>query len=135
MGRTSVGIEDIPLVVRVTLSTAPQNRHRVFEQLLMHGGTITTKEIQDTLHLHRNTAKKTMTELVVVGLAHWDVIGEEHSHAITLEDDFNWFAGPEFEAAQQDNCRRYHEYLENLNVNPNSKPSTSTGQEEANKGT
>jgi hypothetical protein len=115
MGRTSIGIEDIPLIVRVTLSTAPQNRHLVFEELLKKGGTITVKEIQDTLHLHWNTAKKTMTELVAVGLVHWDVIGEEHSHAITLEDDFDFFIGPEFEVASEDNYHQYHEYLENLN--------------------
>jgi len=63
IGRTSIGIEDIPLVVRVTLSTAPQNRHRVFEELLDNGGTITTKDIEDALHIHRNTAGRTMTPI------------------------------------------------------------------------
>jgi hypothetical protein len=116
MGRTSIAMEDIPLIVRVTLSTAPKNRHLVFEELLKKGGTITTKEIQDALHVHRNTANRTMTELVAVGLVHWDKVGEEHSDAITLEEDFEWFAGPEFEAIQYDNYRRYHEFLENINL-------------------
>lgn len=130
MGRTSIGIEDIPLVVRVTLSTAPQNRHRVFEELLKNGGTITTKEIQDILHLHRNTAKRTMTELVAVGLVHWETTGEEHSNTIVLEDEFDWFAGPEFMAAQDDDYRRYHEYLENVNLSPqpNPKPTQNEGE-------
>lgn len=117
MGRTSIAMEDIPLIVKVTLSTAPQNRHRVFDELLDRGGTITTKEIQDTLHLHWSTAKKTMTELVAVGLAHWGIEGEEHSNAITLDDDddFAFFTESEFEVAREDNYRRYHEYLKNLN--------------------
>ena len=115
MGRTSVAMEDIPLIVKVTLSTAPKNRHRVFELLLENGGSLTTKEIQDTLHLHRSTAKRIMTELVAVGLVHWDRTGEEHSDMITLEDGFEFFTKEEFQIAKQDDYRRYHEYLENLN--------------------
>jgi len=114
MGRTSVGIEDMPLVVRVTLSTAPLNRHKVFDKLLDLGGSITTKEIQDNLHLHRSTAKKTMTELVAVGLVHWETTGQEHSDTIVLEDEFNWFTGTEFEAVRDDSYPRYREYVENL---------------------
>jgi len=115
MGRTSIGMEDIPLLVRVTLSTAPPNRHRVFEELLRNGGTLTTKEIQDNLHYHRSTADKTMTDLAAVGLASMEKVGGEHSNVIVLKEEFDWFLGPEFEAVRQDNYRRYHEYLENLN--------------------
>jgi hypothetical protein len=113
MGRACIAMEDIPIITRVTLSTAPLNRHRVFEELLKkEGAIITTREIQDALHIHKNTAKKTMTELVAVGLVHWETVGEEHSNAIVLEDEFEWFARPDFAKAQEDNQRRYHEYLE-----------------------
>ena len=119
MGRTSIGIEDIPLIVNVTLSTAPQNRHRVFELLLENGGTLTTQEICDELKVHRNTANKTMTELVAVGLAKWSKTGEEHSKGIELTDGFSFFTEEEFDLAKQDDYKRYHEYLENLNREPN----------------
>jgi len=121
MGRTSIGIEDIPILVKITLSTAPQNRHRVFEELLRNDGILTTKKIQDTLHLHRSTATRAMTELVAVGLVQQDIVGEEHSKAITLENEFNWFLGSEFKAVQEENYRRYHEYLENVNRVANGK--------------
>jgi len=114
VGRTSVGIEDIPQIVRVTLSTAPQNRHRTFELLLEKGGTLTTKEIQEGIHVHWNTAKKTMTELVAVGLVKWFKTGEEHSKGIQLEEDFQFFIEDEFYIASQDNNHRYKQYLESL---------------------
>ena len=113
-GRTSLAMEDIPLIVKVTLSTAPKNRHQVFELLLENGGSLTTKEIEQSLGFHRQTANRTMTELVAVGLARWFTTGEEHSKGIELEDDFSFFTETEFEAARQDDYRRYHEYLESL---------------------
>ena len=124
MGRTSLGIEDIPLIVKVTLSTAPQNRHRVFDELLDLDGEITTSQIQDNLGLHWNTANKTMTEFVAIGLVDLVKTGEEHNNTIKLKDDFSYFTDIEFEAVRRDNYRRYHEYLENLKVNEE-KPSPS----------
>jgi IclR-like helix-turn-helix domain-containing protein len=127
MGRTSVAMQDIPLMVKVTLSTAPKHRHKVFELLLERGNSLSTKEIQAELHLHRSTAKRTMTELVAVGLVHWDTSGEEHSDMIVLEDNFEFFTKEEFQIAREDNDQRYKEYLENLDskqkeVNPNPSP-------------
>lgn len=113
-GRTSIAMEDIPLTVKVTLSTAPQNRHRVFELLLDKGNTLTTHEICDNLKIHRSTANRAMTELVAVGIAHWYKTGEEHSKGIELNDEFEFFTEDKFEAARQDDYRRYREYLENL---------------------
>jgi hypothetical protein len=60
-----------------------------------------------------------MTELVAVGLVKWYTAGEEHSKGIELEDDFSFFTNEEFYLARQDNYRRYHEYLENLNRESN----------------
>ncbi len=116
-GRTSVGIEDIPMAVKVSLSTAPQNRYKVFAELLRNRGSITNTQIQDSLHVHRSTAKKAMTELKAVGLVDGikSNIGSEHDDVIVLKEEFHWFKGLEFDAVQKDDYRRYHEYLENLN--------------------
>ena len=113
-GRTSIAIEDVPITVRVALSTAPQNRYRVLEKLLENGGTLTTKEIEDSLHIYRTTARKAMTELKAVGLVdeEQEQGGSEHSYKITLKTGFEWFKGPEFKVIQEDNQKRYHEYLQ-----------------------
>ena len=115
-GRTSIAIEDVPITVRVALSTAPQNRYRVLEKLLENDGTLTTKEIEDSLHIYRTTARKAMTELKAVGLVdeEQEQGGSEHSYKITLKTGFEWFKGPEFKVIQEDNQKRYHEYLQNF---------------------
>jgi hypothetical protein len=128
MGRTSIGMEDISLLVKITLSTAPPNRHSVFEELLAHGGTLTTKEIQDNLHLHRNTAMKTMTDLVAVGLVRMEKTEEQHNNTIILEDEFDWFTGVEFEKVKKDDYTRYHQYLENLTTTTTAKDSKENDQ-------
>ena len=121
-GRTCVGIEDIPQTVKVVLSTAPQNRYNVFAELLKKGGTLSLSQIKEALRIHRNTAKKAMTELVAVELVDEVKVegGSDHHHEIVLKDEFDWFLGPEFTAVQTDEYQKYNEYLENFAKEANS---------------
>jgi hypothetical protein len=65
-GRNYLTMDDIPLLVRVVLSTAPLERVVVFDLLLKHDGRLETQQIMDGLRVSPHTAHRVMTELM-----HW----------------------------------------------------------------
>lgn len=117
-GRTSIGMEDVPLAIKVTLSTAPRHRSKIFIELLKKGkgGCLSNSDVKTLLHMHQSTAKRTMTELEAVGLVEMEELdaGSEHKTTITLKDDlkFQWFTTKGFQEAQREDDRRYQAFLQ-----------------------
>ena len=72
-GRNYVTIEDIPMIVKVVLSTAPIERVTIFDILLANNGSLTVNEITQSLDVSEPTARKTMLELKILGLVNMAV--------------------------------------------------------------
>jgi hypothetical protein len=98
-GRTFITKEDIPIVVKVVLSTASIERVTVFDLLLAHGGKLQTPVIVDSLNVSSPTALRTMTEFKAIGLVNMDTKATESAHVteITLKSDFSWFLTSDFQ--------------------------------------
>ena len=65
-GRTNITMQDIPLLIKVVLSTASKERVILFDHLLKNGGKLDTLSIKDHMLISKKTALKTMTELVIL---------------------------------------------------------------------
>jgi hypothetical protein len=115
-GKNYITLEDIPLLIKVVLSTASIERVMVFDLLLAHNGTITKSQLVNSLQMSPPTALRTMAELNILGLVsgnHFDTLeeNEEYNYSrlqsvhdkrtnekktITLNKDFEWFLSEEF---------------------------------------
>ena len=101
-GRNYLTMDDVPLIVKVVLSTASIERVTIFDILLAHGGKLTTSEIERDLNASPPTARKTMTELKALGLVDRKEIEETyngqryHALQIDLKENFKWFLEDEF---------------------------------------
>jgi hypothetical protein len=67
-GRNYVTKEDIPLIIKVVLSTGPVERVRILDTLIADNGDLTTGQITGALSIASQTAKRTMIELTLLGL-------------------------------------------------------------------
>jgi len=95
-GRNYITLDDIPLVIKVVLSTASIERVTIFDLLLAHKGTMTTTEIAYSLNISKPTALRTMTELKALGLVEM-IEGDTNTPVrITLVSEFNWVFDKEF---------------------------------------
>ena len=95
MGRNFVTMEDIPLIIKVVLSTASIERVRILDLLLNAGGKLSTSEIEFSLNISKPTAKRTMAEFKGLGIV--DLIEGEHENSekiIQLKPRFSWFLVP-----------------------------------------
>ncbi len=90
-------MEDIPLIIKVTLSTAPIDRVNVFNLLIIHNGKLTTTTIEASLNMSDQTARRTMTELKAIELVDLSKsITSNHKLEINLKDTFKLFLTEEF---------------------------------------
>jgi hypothetical protein len=96
-GRNYITIEDIPLIVKVVLSTASVERVVIFNLLLAHKGKLTTSIITESLNTTTPTALRTMTEFKALGLVDMIEIAEEDKNKkIILKPEFEWFISEDF---------------------------------------
>lgn len=96
-GRNYMTKEDLPLAIKVALSTASIERVNIFDLLIAHKGTLTTSIITESLNNSPHTAHRIMTELKAVGLVDMkksDTQSEEKQ--ITLRNEFDWFLEDDF---------------------------------------
>jgi hypothetical protein len=93
-GRNHITKEDIPISVKMALSTAQIERVSIFDLLISNNGILTTQQIQDFLNMSGPTARRTMREFEVIGLVKRNDTG--HGMEISLKDQFNWFTSDEF---------------------------------------
>jgi hypothetical protein len=118
-GRTVVTMQDIPLLIKVVLSTASKERVILFDHLLENNGKLDTINIKDHLLISKKTALKTMTELVILEIV--DRLEMENNNPynnnnnafqIQLKDEFSWFLTDEFKKLRQDFGKEYYdEYI------------------------
>jgi hypothetical protein len=104
-GRNFIAMGDIPLVIKVVLSTASKERVRVFELLIASKGTLTVSRIVESLKMSEPTAKRTMAEFNALGIA--DLIESESEqgtlkYECRLVESLNWFLEPEFTYLKDD---------------------------------
>jgi len=67
-GRNYVTTDDLRLIIKVVLSTAPLERVTIFDLLLANNGRLNVNQITDFLNVSEPTARRTMTELKVLEL-------------------------------------------------------------------
>ena len=102
-GRNYFTLEDIPIVIKLVLSTASIARVRIFDLLLEHKGELTTSEIVKELRISYHTAHRTMTELDALELVDKTPISTYNNaeYTIKLKEKFNWFTSEEFEKLRE----------------------------------
>jgi hypothetical protein len=61
-------VEEISIVIKAVLSTGPVERVKLLDKLLSDGGWWTTSLITDSLEMSRPIARRTMIELIILGL-------------------------------------------------------------------
>jgi hypothetical protein len=100
--------EDLPMIVKVVLSTAPIERVTIFDILLAHNGELNVNQITRSLRVSEHTAERTMLELTILGLVDMDKVDMECSDGIvregfriTLKEEFAWFKSDEFKTLRQ----------------------------------
>ena len=95
--RTSITMEDIPMVIHAVLSTATIERVRLLDLLIEHKGILTTSLICESLLTSPPTARRTMTELKASKLVD-EITGPDYNAEmkIQLKSKFAWFLTDEF---------------------------------------
>ena len=104
-GRNYITEGDIPLIIKVVLSTGSIERVSILDLLIAHNGTLTTSQITMNMRTSNNTAKKTMTEfkgLDLVTMERVDPNRPNSEYKITLNSRFDWFLTDEFKKLRDD---------------------------------
>jgi hypothetical protein len=104
-GRNYITEEDIPLIIKVVLSTGSIERVLILDLLIAHNGTLTTSQITMSMRISNNTAKRTMTEfkgLDLVTMERADPNRSNSEYKITLNSKFDWFLTDEFKKLRDD---------------------------------
>lgn len=124
-GRNFVTMTDVPLLIKVVLSTAPIARVAVFELLLAHGGTLRTADIENALGISPHTVRKTMTEFELLNLVDMKKEGDHDNSplTITLKSKFKWCLG-----------RRFRQLREGFSPTRKPRKQTALGKRGANQG-
>jgi hypothetical protein len=113
LGRNYITVDDIPIVIQTTLSTASIERVTMFDLLIAYKGTLTTSQICESLNTTKPTALRTMTELKATGLVTMVEIspGEYNSQMkIVLNEEFKWFKTFKFEQLRR--CKENSAYTQ-----------------------
>jgi hypothetical protein len=100
-GRRHITMEDIPMLIKVVLSTCSIERQTIFDILIQNNGVLNATQIVDSLNITHPTARKTMTELKATGLVTmYDTEPEVYNSEkeIRLKPEFDWFLSDEFKA-------------------------------------
>lgn len=103
-GRNYLTMDDVPILVKTVLSTAPLERVLTFDLLLNTKGVLTRPQIEDFLKISRPTTLKTMRTLEVLGLVDFTKEEENNNNLpakITLRKEFDWFLSDEFKKLRE----------------------------------
>jgi hypothetical protein len=102
-GRNSISLQDIPIAIKVALSTTMVSRVKIFDLLLKNGGELKTSDITKGLRVSEPTARRTMREFYALGIVEICAIsGYGNAELkITLRSEYEWFKGKEFEKLRE----------------------------------
>lgn len=98
VGRTNISTDDLSLVLRVTIDSAPGNRARVFRELLSKDGLLRTGDIQELMKCSDDTARREMATLSILGLCEeedGDALNFDPANRIRIKSEFEWFLSEE----------------------------------------
>jgi hypothetical protein len=97
-GRNYITSQDLPIVIKVVLSTASIERVTIFDILISNKGRPTTTQITTSLNITPHTAHRTMVELNALGLVDMPSIGDKPNteKQIIIKSEFGWFLSEEF---------------------------------------
>ena len=95
MGRNYITLDDIPLIIKTALDTAPIERVSLFSLLIANNGIYWIRLILESLNVARKIALRTMAEFKAIGLVD---IEEETKHEgagrpqkrLVLNPRFDW---------------------------------------------
>lgn len=96
--------KDLPMVIRVALSTCTYARTKIFRLLVEKDGVATTSQIADRLGSTPHKAKRTMVELKACGLVTMKRVNPavaNSEYQITLKSKFNWVLEDEFKRLRE----------------------------------
>jgi len=98
--RKKINLEDIGVVLRVAIDSAPPNRAKIFKSLIKNQGKLSTEKVMKLLKCSRPTALKLMKELEILDIVSLNIdIGEDTGSTvereITLKNKFSWFLSEE----------------------------------------
>jgi DNA-binding transcriptional ArsR family regulator len=98
-----MGLQDIPIVIKVALSTAMVSRVKVFDLLLKKGGELKTSDITKGLRVSEPTVRRTMREFYALGIVDISAISQYNNAElkITLNSEYDWFKSQEFEKLRE----------------------------------
>jgi hypothetical protein len=82
--------DDLPIVARAALESAPNDRRAVMRILLANDGTATTKDVQDTLRCSAPTGRAILETLEKVGIGQLDNPGPPIPASLTLDESLAW---------------------------------------------
>ena len=96
-GRNYITVDDIPLLIKVVLSTASIERVTIFDLLIKANGTLTTTAISEGARTSKPTAKRIMAEFRALGIVNIER-GETETSLIVakLNKEYSWVLGDEF---------------------------------------
>ncbi|NTW26862.1 MAG: hypothetical protein HGA36_00900 [Candidatus Moranbacteria bacterium] len=106
-GRENIAYEDLGIVYRIALDSAPPNRSKIFKELIKNNGRLTTGSIMEILKCSTPTALKHMDEFKLLEIAdinkgssnNFNDDGGRPEHVLILKNKYEWFIS--------DECRNY----------------------------
>ncbi len=115
-GRNWITIQDLPLLIKVALSTAALDRVNIFDLLINNKGTLTTSIIKDSLSTNHHVAHRIMEELNAVELVDFeksDNPTEEKIIHLKDKPELKWFLTAEFKELREGfKPTDYSEYID-----------------------
>lgn len=102
-GRENITKDDLKIISRVALDSAPPNRSKIFKNLIKNNGQLVTSEVMDILKCSRPTALKLMEELAILRIVdtdgnmndETDYYGGRPEQKIVLKENYAWFISEE----------------------------------------
>jgi len=92
-GRNYIDETDLPLVLRVAMSSAEQDRAKLLRLLIESEDGLDTNLICEKLSVSEPTARKKLESLKIMGLADISYSGSNHLTTCQLKEDFEWLRG------------------------------------------
>jgi len=103
-GRDSLTLKDVPIVIKVGLSTAQVRRVRILDQLLKsENGVLTTSEICNQLGISQPAVTKTMREFDALKIVELSAVSnyDNSELQIKLSSEFDWFRTEKFQRLRE----------------------------------
>lgn len=106
-GRNYLAVEDVPLIIKIVLSTAHIDRVKIFDLLLNHNGELNTNIIMQSLNVSKPTALKTMLELKIIGLVdksedvYDENVNNKVRHIYLNKERYSWFLSDDFKKLRE----------------------------------